>query len=84
MLENPTVISRGRVAQIGEHLLGKQTIPAQHPSCAEPKCSQLRESSAERIRLPLPMLAVMDFCVLLPQRNRTAAGMTSKLNELYS
>jgi len=28
MLENPTVISRGRVAHIGEHLLGHQRVKA--------------------------------------------------------
>jgi hypothetical protein len=26
MLENPTVISRGRKAQIGEHLIGQQRV----------------------------------------------------------
>ena len=32
MLENPKVISRGRTAQIGEHLLGQQRVKAKSNS----------------------------------------------------
>ena len=54
MLENPTVISRGRVAQIGEHLLGQQRVKAKCNSSYSFYFNEMARSG----RLELPTLCL--------------------------
>ena len=56
MLENPTVISRGRVAQIGEHLLRQQRVKAKCNSSYSFEFNEMARPG----RLELPTLCLED------------------------
>jgi len=62
MLENPTVISRGRVAQIGEHLLGQQRVKAKCNSSYSFEFNEMARPG--RLELPTLCLEVTQYKTL--------------------
>ena len=62
MLENPTVISRGRVAQIGEHLLGQQRVKMKSNSPYSFPFNEMARPG--RLELPTLCLEAMQYKTL--------------------